>query len=100
MNLTEIMAYMCSSYSSLSVFALHPLYLRVQALSDAIPGDIKVYRCTPFILTLIRLVCLASRFTHFLNSESPDPVLNFASQEEILNAKKQLDKKVNALSSV
>lgn len=28
-------------YSSLSVFALHPLYLRVQALSDAIPGDIK-----------------------------------------------------------
>uniref|UniRef100_A0ACD5Z182 Uncharacterized protein n=1 Tax=Avena sativa TaxID=4498 RepID=A0ACD5Z182_AVESA len=41
-------------YSSLSVFALHPLYLRVQALSDAIPGDIK---------------------------------------EEILQAKKQLDKK-------
>lgn len=41
-------------YSSLSVFALHPLYLRVQALSDAIPGDIK---------------------------------------EEILHAKKQLDKK-------
>uniref|UniRef100_A0A0D9UYV9 4-alpha-glucanotransferase n=1 Tax=Leersia perrieri TaxID=77586 RepID=A0A0D9UYV9_9ORYZ len=28
-------------YSSLSVFALHPLYLRVQALSDAIPGDVK-----------------------------------------------------------
>ncbi|CAN6321373.1 unnamed protein product [Urochloa humidicola] len=28
-------------YSSLSVFALHPLYLRVQALSDAIPADIK-----------------------------------------------------------
>ncbi|KAG2638906.1 hypothetical protein PVAP13_2NG623200 [Panicum virgatum] len=26
-------------YSSLSVFALHPLYLRVQALSDAIPAD-------------------------------------------------------------
>ncbi|PKI31931.1 hypothetical protein CRG98_047649 [Punica granatum] len=28
-------------YSSLSVFALHPLYLRVQALSDHIPDDIK-----------------------------------------------------------
>ncbi|ONM60886.1 4-alpha-glucanotransferase DPE2 [Zea mays] len=28
-------------YSSLSVFALHPLYLRVQALSDAIPVDVK-----------------------------------------------------------
>ncbi|KAK4784300.1 hypothetical protein SAY86_018668 [Trapa natans] len=28
-------------YSSLSVFALHPLYLRVQALSDCIPDDIK-----------------------------------------------------------
>ncbi|CAI9099424.1 OLC1v1036244C3 [Oldenlandia corymbosa var. corymbosa] len=28
-------------YSSLSVFALHPLYLRVQALSDNIPEDIK-----------------------------------------------------------
>lgn len=28
-------------YSSLSVFALHPLYLRVQALSDNIPDDIK-----------------------------------------------------------
>ncbi|KAG2638901.1 4-alpha-glucanotransferase DPE2-like [Panicum virgatum] len=28
-------------YSSLSVFALHPLYLRVQALSDAIPADVK-----------------------------------------------------------
>ncbi|PON44078.1 Glycoside hydrolase [Trema orientale] len=29
-------------YSSLSVFALHPLYLRVQALSGNIPQDIKV----------------------------------------------------------
>ncbi|KAG7013855.1 4-alpha-glucanotransferase DPE2 [Cucurbita argyrosperma subsp. argyrosperma] len=29
-------------YSSLSVFALHPLYLRVQALSDNIPEDIKL----------------------------------------------------------
>ncbi|KAM7270713.1 hypothetical protein ACFE04_029927 [Oxalis oulophora] len=28
-------------YSSLSVIALHPLYLRVQALSDKIPEDIK-----------------------------------------------------------
>lgn len=28
-------------YSSLSVFALHPLYLRVQALSESIPDDIK-----------------------------------------------------------
>ncbi|GLT77809.1 hypothetical protein SLA2020_493660 [Shorea laevis] len=28
-------------YSSLSVFALHPLYLRVQALSDSMPEDIK-----------------------------------------------------------
>ncbi|KAL3533414.1 hypothetical protein ACH5RR_006935 [Cinchona calisaya] len=28
-------------YSSLSVFALHPLYLRVQALSDTIPEDVK-----------------------------------------------------------
>ncbi|CAL9106060.1 unnamed protein product [Musa acuminata var. zebrina] len=28
-------------YSSLSVFALHPLYLRVQALSENIPEDIK-----------------------------------------------------------
>lgn len=28
-------------YSSLSVFALHPLYLRVQALSEEIPADIK-----------------------------------------------------------
>ncbi|KAK3163987.1 hypothetical protein QOZ80_1AG0011050 [Eleusine coracana subsp. coracana] len=28
-------------YSSLSVYALHPLYLRVQALSDAIPADVK-----------------------------------------------------------
>ncbi|XP_042408165.1 4-alpha-glucanotransferase DPE2-like [Zingiber officinale] len=28
-------------YSSLSVFALHPLYLRVQALSDDIPENIK-----------------------------------------------------------
>ncbi|XP_075638330.1 4-alpha-glucanotransferase DPE2 [Castanea sativa] len=28
-------------YSSLSVFALHPLYLRVQALSENIPDDIK-----------------------------------------------------------
>ncbi|CDP16326.1 unnamed protein product [Coffea canephora] len=28
-------------YSSLSVFALHPLYLRVQALSDKIPEEIK-----------------------------------------------------------
>ena len=28
--------------SSLSVFALHPLYLRVQALSENIPQDIKV----------------------------------------------------------
>jgi 4-alpha-glucanotransferase len=27
-------------YSSLSVFALHPLYLRVQALSDNIPEEI------------------------------------------------------------
>lgn len=27
-------------YSSLSVFALHPLYLRVQALSDDIPEEI------------------------------------------------------------
>jgi hypothetical protein len=59
------MAYMCSSYSSLSVFALHPLYLRVQALSDAIPGDIKVYRCTPFILTLIWLVCFGFSFHPF-----------------------------------
>ncbi|XP_062004208.1 4-alpha-glucanotransferase DPE2 [Rosa rugosa] len=29
-------------YSSLSVYALHPLYLRVQALSENIPKDIKV----------------------------------------------------------
>lgn len=29
-------------YSSLSVFALHPLYLRVQALSENIPEDIKL----------------------------------------------------------
>ncbi|KAG7962175.1 hypothetical protein I3843_09G052400 [Carya illinoinensis] len=29
-------------YSSLSVFALHPLYLKVQALSDSIPDDIKL----------------------------------------------------------
>lgn len=29
-------------YSSLSVFALHPLYLRVQALSENIPEDIKI----------------------------------------------------------
>ncbi|XP_020590132.1 4-alpha-glucanotransferase DPE2 isoform X2 [Phalaenopsis equestris] len=28
-------------YSSLSVFALHPLYLRVQALSEKIPQDLK-----------------------------------------------------------
>ncbi|KAK1292418.1 4-alpha-glucanotransferase DPE2 [Acorus calamus] len=28
-------------YSSLSVFALHPLYLRVQALSENIPEDVK-----------------------------------------------------------
>ncbi|CAK9178924.1 unnamed protein product [Ilex paraguariensis] len=28
-------------YSSLSVFALHPLYLRVQALSESIPEEIK-----------------------------------------------------------
>ncbi|XP_057549848.1 4-alpha-glucanotransferase DPE2 [Amaranthus tricolor] len=28
-------------YSSLSVFALHPLYLRIQALSDSIPNEIK-----------------------------------------------------------
>ncbi|KAE8125116.1 hypothetical protein FH972_019951 [Carpinus fangiana] len=28
-------------YSSLSVFALHPLYLKVQALSESIPDDIK-----------------------------------------------------------
>ncbi|KAG5395612.1 hypothetical protein IGI04_017426 [Brassica rapa subsp. trilocularis] len=28
-------------YSSLSVFALHPLYLRVQALSESLPADIK-----------------------------------------------------------
>nr|AAB86444.1 4-alpha-glucanotransferase [Arabidopsis thaliana] len=28
-------------YSSLSVFALHPLYLRVQALSERLPEDIK-----------------------------------------------------------
>lgn len=28
-------------YSSLSVFALHPLYLRVQALSEKIPEDLK-----------------------------------------------------------
>lgn len=28
-------------YSSLSVFALHPLYLRLQALSDDIPSDIQ-----------------------------------------------------------
>lgn len=28
-------------YSSLSVFALHPLYLRVEALSENIPADIK-----------------------------------------------------------
>ncbi|GFY98105.1 disproportionating enzyme 2 [Actinidia rufa] len=28
-------------YSSLSVFALHPLYLRVQAISERIPEDIK-----------------------------------------------------------
>lgn len=28
-------------YSSLSVFALHPLYLRVQALSENVPEDIK-----------------------------------------------------------
>lgn len=47
---TEIMPYMLV-YSSLSVFALHPLYLRVQALSDAIPGDIKVYLCYTFIWT-------------------------------------------------
>ncbi|KAH7511699.1 hypothetical protein FEM48_Zijuj12G0010400 [Ziziphus jujuba var. spinosa] len=29
-------------YSSLSVFALHPLYLRVQALSENIPEDVKL----------------------------------------------------------
>ncbi|KAK2652047.1 hypothetical protein Ddye_011903 [Dipteronia dyeriana] len=29
-------------YSSLSVFALHPLYLRVQALSENMPDDIKL----------------------------------------------------------
>ncbi|XP_038697442.1 4-alpha-glucanotransferase DPE2 [Tripterygium wilfordii] len=29
-------------YSSLSVFALHPLYLRVQALSENFPEDIKI----------------------------------------------------------
>lgn len=40
-------------YSSLSVFALHPLYLRVQALSDSIPADVKVY------------LCYASIFIHF-----------------------------------
>ena len=40
------MPLMCSS---LSVFALHPLYLRVQALSDAIPADVKVYLCYAFI---------------------------------------------------
>nr|GMC84241.1 4-alpha-glucanotransferase DPE2 [Ipomoea batatas] len=28
-------------YSSLSVFALHPMYLRVDALSEDIPEDIK-----------------------------------------------------------
>ncbi|ONM19786.1 4-alpha-glucanotransferase DPE2 [Zea mays] len=51
-------------YSSLSVFALHPLYLRVQALSDAIP----VLRYT--------FVMLSNLFI-----------------EEIQQAKKQLDKK-------
>ncbi|XP_047332614.1 4-alpha-glucanotransferase DPE2 [Impatiens glandulifera] len=29
-------------YSSLSVFALHPLYLRVQSLSENIPEDVKI----------------------------------------------------------
>ncbi|ONL97919.1 4-alpha-glucanotransferase DPE2 [Zea mays] len=51
-------------YSSLSVFALHPLYLRVQALSDAIP----VLRYT--------FVMLSNLFI-----------------EEIQQAKKHLDKK-------
>ncbi|KAL3639651.1 4-alpha-glucanotransferase dpe2 [Castilleja foliolosa] len=31
-------------YSSLSVFALHPLYLRVQDLSENISDDIKIHR--------------------------------------------------------
>jgi hypothetical protein len=42
------------NYSSLSVFALHPLYLRVQALSDAIP----VLRYTFVMLSNLFIVCL------------------------------------------
>lgn len=36
--------------SSLSVFALHPLYLRVQALSDKISEDVKVLRVIDFFM--------------------------------------------------
>ena len=46
--------------SSLSVFALHPLYLRVQALSDAIPADVKVYirYASIFIYCMSWLCCV------------------------------------------
>lgn len=40
----------CFSCSSLSVFALHPLYLRVQALSERLPEEIKVILYTYCIL--------------------------------------------------
>lgn len=54
--------------SSLSVFALHPLYLRVEAISENIPEHIKV-----FILVFIML-CLYIKHLFLLdqlNSENP-----------------------------
>ncbi|OEL17021.1 4-alpha-glucanotransferase DPE2 [Dichanthelium oligosanthes] len=65
-------------YSSLSVFALHPLYLRVQALSDAIPADVKD---VDYEATLSTKLSIAKKI---FNLEK-DKVLNSSSFKQFLS---------------
>uniref|UniRef100_A0A1D1Y9G6 4-alpha-glucanotransferase n=3 Tax=Anthurium amnicola TaxID=1678845 RepID=A0A1D1Y9G6_9ARAE len=72
-------------YSSLSVFALHPLYLRVQALSQNIPEDIKQEiitererldgKCVDYEATMAIKLSIAKKFF----SLEKDTILNSSS---------------------
>ena len=85
--------------SSLSVFALHPLYLRVQALSRNIPEDIKVPFNLPcnmsinIYMAIHLLNILRVKSTLFLGSQCWF-FLFMKLQKEILQEKERLDGKV------
>lgn len=83
--------------SSLSVFALHPLYLRVEAISENIPEDIKVFSLVFIMLHLCKtpfFVGSAEQWKfHFYILNLCD-YFSTHSQQEIREARVQLDKKV------